>query len=210
MAFGGTDTFDILRLHAADTLARSPTLPVTLASFGLSESQVSRTRSFELAGRQINGARMDMNRIDTMVALGSTEVWQVRNKNPFPHNFHVHDVQFEVLSIDGAPRPRPNCRGRRDTVYLEPFREYRLIMVFQDYPDPVSPYMYHCHLLLHEDQGMMGQFPHREARGRSFGDATRIQRVSCGQELLPRRHSIRETCDAAGSDFSSLRMETCF
>lgn len=157
VAFGGTDTFDILRFHAADTLARSATLPVILASFGLRESQVSRTRSFELSGREINGARMDMSRIDTMVALGSTEVWQVLNRNPFPHNFHIHDVQFEVLSIDGAPPP-PGLQGRKDTVYLEPFRTYRLIMVFQDYADPVSPYMYHCHLLLHEDQGMMGQF----------------------------------------------------
>lgn len=156
-AFGGTDTFDILRLRAADTLAHSATLPVTLASFGLSESRVSTTRSFELQGRQINGAVMDMNRIDTIVNLGATEVWQVRNRNPFPHNFHIHDVQFEVLSIDDAAPP-PELQGRKDTVYLEPFRRYRLIMVFQSYADPVSPYMYHCHLLLHEDQGMMGQF----------------------------------------------------
>jgi FtsP/CotA-like multicopper oxidase with cupredoxin domain len=81
----------------------------------------------------------------------------VTNRNPFPHNFHVHDVQFEVLGIDGAPPP-PELAGRKDTVYLEPRRDYRLIMRFADYADDKVPYMYHCHLLLHEDEGLMGQF----------------------------------------------------
>jgi hypothetical protein len=48
--------------------------------------------------------------------------------------------------------------GWKDTVYLRPQEEYRLIMRFTDYTDPDFPYMYHCHLLWHEDQGMMGQF----------------------------------------------------
>jgi hypothetical protein len=43
-------------------------------------------------------------------------------------------------------------------VYLSPRKTYRLIMTFEDYADPHVPFMYHCHLLLHEDEGMMGQF----------------------------------------------------
>jgi FtsP/CotA-like multicopper oxidase with cupredoxin domain len=42
-------------------------------------------------------------------------------------------------------------------VYLEPDRTYRLLMRFDDYTDPEVPYMFHCHMLLHEDEGMMGQ-----------------------------------------------------
>jgi FtsP/CotA-like multicopper oxidase with cupredoxin domain len=48
-------------------------------------------------------------------------------------------------------------------VYLPPRVPVRLIMRFPDYPDPDSPYMFHCHLIFHEDQGMMGQFVVAEA-----------------------------------------------
>jgi len=74
-----------------------------------------------------------------------------------PHSFHVHDVQFQVLSI-GGEAPPAELTGRKDTIYLRPNTAYRLIMRFDDYADVESPYMYHCHLLWHEDQGMMGQF----------------------------------------------------
>src|SRR5699024_4719470 len=118
---------------------------------------VSVRRHFELQGRQINGARMDMARIDETVQVGSTELWTVRNLDLFPHNFHVHDVQFQVHAIDGEPPP-PELAGRKDTVYLEPNRDYELLMRFEDYTDPQLPYMYHCHLLRHEDEGLMAQF----------------------------------------------------
>jgi bilirubin oxidase len=100
---------------------------------------------------------MAMDHIDEVVELGSTEIWKVTNNMAFPHNFHVHDVQFQVLSIAGAAPP-PELAGWKDTVYLRPNSEYRLIMRFDDYSDPDHPYMYHCHLLRHEDSGMMGQF----------------------------------------------------
>jgi FtsP/CotA-like multicopper oxidase with cupredoxin domain len=66
-------------------------------------------------------------------------------------------VQFQILSIDGA-EPPDHLSGRKDTDYLSPRKTYRLIMSFEDYTDPDVPLMYHCHLLLHEDEGMMGQF----------------------------------------------------
>jgi FtsP/CotA-like multicopper oxidase with cupredoxin domain len=69
----------------------------------------------------------------------------------------VHDVQFRVLTVDGAAPP-PELAGRKDTIYLEPQRRYRLLMRFEDYADAEHAYMYHCHMLLHEDEGMMGQF----------------------------------------------------
>ena len=48
---------------------------------------------------------MDMARIDETVELDSTEMWEVHNRDGMPHNFHVHDVQFQVLSVDGAAPP---------------------------------------------------------------------------------------------------------
>ncbi|MBD8044940.1 multicopper oxidase domain-containing protein [Arthrobacter sp. Sa2BUA2] len=156
-AFGAADRLDVLKLQAAPQLQPSAPLPDRLAEYGIPESDAGVTRTFQVQDRQINGRSMDMDRIDAEVALGATEIWEVTNTHGVPHNWHVHDVQFEVLDIDGA-EPPPELQGRKDTIYLEPERTYRLIMRFEDYADPDNPYMYHCHLLLHEDQGLMGQF----------------------------------------------------
>ena len=157
-AFGGEDTADLLELRARKTLSPSPALPAELAAIAwLDASRAVQERRFTLEDRAINGREMDMERIDATVEVDTIEVWEVYNRNLFPHNFHVHDVQFQVLSVDGG-EPAPHLRGWKDTVYLEPRRTYRLAMEFADYADPTAPYMFHCHLLLHEDEGMMGQF----------------------------------------------------
>jgi FtsP/CotA-like multicopper oxidase with cupredoxin domain len=156
---GGSDRFDVLELRAADRLAPSPSLPERLAAApDLADPGVQEPdRTFELAGRSINGQKMDMGRIDEVVELGDTEVWEVRNVDGGYHNFHVHDVQFQVLSIDGAPPPAA-LGGWKDTVLVRPGEAIQLAVRFSDYADPDTPYMYHCHLLMHEDHGMMGQF----------------------------------------------------
>lgn len=157
-AMGANDEFDVLELRAAPTLAPSPPVADVLTTLEpLPSTDAAVTRRFSLSAREINGRRMDMSRIDETIDVGATEVWEVRNDDASPHNFHVHDVQFRVLDIDGD-RPPAELGGLKDTVYLEPRRTYRLIMRFEDHADPAAPYMYHCHLLLHEDQGLMGQF----------------------------------------------------
>jgi FtsP/CotA-like multicopper oxidase with cupredoxin domain len=154
--FGGDDSFDLLKLQAAAVLKPSAEIsPVLAASSSVKEASV--TRSFTLEGREINDRKMDMDRIDESAALGATEIWEVRNGNPFPHNFHIHDVQFQILSIDGV-KPPDHLADRKDTLYLSPQKTYRLIMSFEEYADQDVPFIYHCHLLLHEDEGLMGQF----------------------------------------------------
>ena len=158
---GGHDSFDVLEFRAAETLTPAPEPAWSPSSHAeedaLVEAEAAKTRKFELEEREINGERMDMNRIDEVAYVGDTEVWEVRSKQPIPHSFHIHDVQFEVLSVDGEAPP-VEMSGRKDTIYLEPNRDYRLLMRFEDFADPTMPYMYHCHMLLHEDEGMMGQF----------------------------------------------------
>ena len=117
----------------------------------------------------INGKLMDMDRIDEEVTLGTTEIWDVVNDamgrgmmgpmGNVPHNFHVHGLQFFILSINGAPPP-PELAGPKDTVLLWPGDRVELVLRFTDY---TGIYMYHCHLLEHEDEGMMGQFLVTEA-----------------------------------------------
>ncbi|MFJ3407085.1 multicopper oxidase family protein [Promicromonospora sp. NPDC090134] len=155
---GFADRLDICRFRAADTLADETTLPAALgAAPDLADAAVATERSFVLASDQINGRSMAMDRIDFGVQEGTVEVWEVTNDNGYIHNFHVHDVQFQVLTVDGAAPP-PHLRGWKDTVLLVQGSRYRLAMRFSDHTDPNVPYMYHCHLLQHEDDGMMGQF----------------------------------------------------
>ncbi len=59
--------------------------------------------------------------------------------------------------MDGAAPPAA-YQGWQDTIYLRPGGTARIAVPFGAYADPRHPYMYHCHLLYHEDQGMMGQF----------------------------------------------------
>ena len=100
---------------------------------------------------------MDMARIDEVVRLGDIEIWEVRNRGGQAHPFHVHLVQFQILDRNGQP-PTPAELGWKDTVLVPQGEVVRIIMPFERYADPQIPYMYHCHIMEHEDNGMMGQF----------------------------------------------------
>ncbi|MGF1662759.1 MAG: multicopper oxidase family protein [Kineosporiaceae bacterium] len=154
---GGADSFDVLELRAAAGLAASPELPAVLAPApDVDPGDAARTRTFVLETPQINGRVMDMARVDEVVTAGETEIWQVTNAGG-AHNFHVHGVLFRVLDVDGRD-PGPQLSGWKDTVYLGSGQTVRLAMRFEADTDPDTPYLFHCHLLRHHDDGMMGQF----------------------------------------------------
>ena len=155
---GGEDHLDIMQFRAADRLDGLTAVPAQLVDVPrMDESTATTTRNFDLSGYAINNQTMDMGRIDEVVTLGDTEIWTVTNIDGQTHNFHVHDVQFQILDIDGQ-EPPPYLQGWKDTVWLKQGEPVRLIMRFTDYASNEWPYMYHCHMLRHEDQGMMGQF----------------------------------------------------
>ncbi|WP_082738572.1 multicopper oxidase family protein [Microbacterium sp. CCH5-D1] len=155
---GAADELDVLLLSAGNELRQAQLLPAIFGSLGtMTPADAAQTRTFELGDNRINGQRMDMERIDAEVAAETIEVWEVQNIHTKPHNFHIHDVQFLVLDIDGDAPPS-ELTGWKDTIYAPPGVLLRLIMRFGQNPDPEIPYMYHCHLLWHEDAGMMGQF----------------------------------------------------
>lgn len=154
----GSAAFDVLQLRAAASLTPSPDVPAHLADVPAPDpSGAVAERTFVMSGHNIDDRQMDLGRADVVATVDTSEVWTVRNDNPLPHSFHVHDMQFRILAIDGSPPPA-RLAGYKDTIALEGDREYRLLVRFDDYADPATPYMYHCHLLWHEDQGMMGQF----------------------------------------------------
>ena len=105
----------------------------------------------------INDKVMDMNRIDETIRLGDTEIWEISNETEMAHPFHIHDIQFQILDRNGQA-PSAGEAGWKDTVLVFPKEKVRVITRFEDFADPDTPYMYHCHILEHEDSGMMGQF----------------------------------------------------
>jgi len=161
-AIQDTDIMNIVDFKPSDTTTASHTLPTRLNTITrLDEAEAQTTRSFVLSMSQmqfaINGKSMDMNRIDETIPAGATEIWEVTNSSGMLHSFHVHDVQYQILSRNGQ-LPAANELGWKDTVIVNPMETVRIIIKFSDYRDDTVPYMYHCHILEHEDQGMMGQF----------------------------------------------------
>jgi FtsP/CotA-like multicopper oxidase with cupredoxin domain len=156
-AEGGDDSFDVLELRAAARLAPSPEVPDDLAPApDVPADEVVRTRSIGLDGTSsIDGRQMDLERIDAVARAGSVERWEVSGGGT-AHSFHLHDVRFLVEAVDGA-EPPAHLRGWKDTVFLPHGARVRLLVRFGPHSDDEVPYMFHCHLLRHEDQGMMGQ-----------------------------------------------------
>ncbi|WP_404284379.1 multicopper oxidase family protein [Exiguobacterium aurantiacum] len=104
----------------------------------------------------IDGKQFDPDRIDINVQQGSTEIWEIYNREDMmggmTHPFHVHGVQFRILERDGQPPP-DNERGWKDTVAVAPGEKVKIEMTFRE----TGTFMYHCHILEHEENGMMGQ-----------------------------------------------------
>lgn len=123
----------------------------------LSAPDAAQTRRFALDSWTINNKAMDHTRVDAVVKKGDTEIWEIQNQSPFYHPFHIHGVQFLVLDRNQVTAPAYE-QGWKDTVIVRPAETVRVIMQFNDYADPHLPYMFHCHILEHEDKGMMGQF----------------------------------------------------
>jgi len=106
----------------------------------------------------INNAHYDMDVINERVPFNNTEIWQLTNQTPIAHPFHIHNVSFYVLTVNGNPPPA-HMRGRKDVVIVPAgMGVVRFITKFEDFYNDTLPYMYHCHMLTHEDDGMMGQF----------------------------------------------------
>jgi FtsP/CotA-like multicopper oxidase with cupredoxin domain len=102
----------------------------------------------------INGRTHDPNRIDVETKLGTTEIWEITSVG-MPHPFHVHGALFRILSLNDKPPP-DHLAGWKDVVLVE--GEAKLLVKFTKPATREHPFMYHCHILEHEDAGMMGQY----------------------------------------------------
>lgn len=117
----------------------------------------------------IDGLTYDMGVINDTVCVDTKEIWTIQNKTEVAHPFHIHKIQFRVLDVvdsagNNVDLEEHGMNGPKDDVLIFPGWTLRFLAQFDDYPDPIDPmntYMYHCHILTHEDSiggGMMHQF----------------------------------------------------
>ncbi|HMC06529.1 MAG TPA: multicopper oxidase family protein [Solirubrobacterales bacterium] len=102
----------------------------------------------------INGKRFDPARSDAFPALGSTETWAVTNNTGVAHVIHMHSTDWYMLSRNGQP-PRPWEDCLKESFFINPGDTIHVAAYFSDY---LGKFVIHCHMLDHEDHGLMDQF----------------------------------------------------
>ena len=146
-------------------------LPMTLATnVYWTTSDVSNTRTINITGGA-NLTEFTFNNIsytptlfNHTLKLNAVEQWNIVNNQVFGHSFHIHDIKFKIVSRSGGTQVSSNGQaasyesGWKDTVYLPRNEKVSVIAKYDDFASNTNPFMFHCHLLQHEDGGMMGQF----------------------------------------------------
>lgn len=173
---------EVLRVQVTRTGEPGPGLPERLAALGFYNEQDAvnrrRPRRFDLTMHMaglINGRTFEMESVasDEVVRLGDLEVWEFANLgggmgmmggSDQPHPMHIHGVQFQVLErrLESGSRRAYNSLsdgfvdyGWKDTVLVIPGEVVRVLVKFDHY---AGLYLYHCHNLEHEDNGMMRNY----------------------------------------------------
>jgi FtsP/CotA-like multicopper oxidase with cupredoxin domain len=146
----------LLEFRVTQHLVDDSSIPPTLRQLpDIGESTLTRNWSFDQTGGHwtINGLRFDPNRVDARPVLGTTEKWVFTNPTVQAHTVHIHDVSQQCVSRDGGA-----CypyEAIKETWYLAPGEVLEVKLKFTDH---TGMYMLHCHMVEHEDDGMMTQF----------------------------------------------------
>lgn len=158
----GTRSSALMKFRIRGTTSQRARVPSTLAHILRLElpERVATTWTFGTSTDahgtywSINGRRYDPERVDYRVPLGATQMWRLRNTSTMTHYVHLHEELWQTVSRDGR-RPPPWERGYEDTWRLDPGETVVVAAKFTDY---TGRFMVHCHMLDHEDDGMMATF----------------------------------------------------
>jgi FtsP/CotA-like multicopper oxidase with cupredoxin domain len=155
----GDDTYpesDLVTLHSTGAAVQTPAMPASLtARDEIADSEIVQKRTFTFSENEktnqffINKKEFDPNRVDVQPKLGTAEEWTLRNASDEQHPFHIHVNDFQVISINGKPY---DAHGLQDTVPLLPHQDVVIRTRFTDF---TGKFVFHCHILNHEDNGMM-------------------------------------------------------
>lgn len=166
----GKQGFKIMKFKTTQSVSDSFTVPSTLSSINtIPVSSASQTRNFTLDVMQmsgnmnmtgmhrINGKTYDKSRIDENVSASATEIWVIDNsQGDEPHPVHLHGVHFQILErTGGRGQLIASETGWKDSVLLLPQEKVKLIIPFASL---TGVFVFHCHNLEHEDDGMMLQY----------------------------------------------------
>jgi len=174
MSMGKDKDFDVLLIDATQASKSERSLPQQLSKHAdWSHVNVAAERQISLemgmgggmgmmrGGRggmmRINGQAFDMRRIDYRLKSNTYEIWAIKNDSRMEHPFHIHNTQFKILSRNGRA-PKIHEVGYKDTVIVHQNETVKILFPTGPYSNANASYMYHCHILEHEDGGMMGQF----------------------------------------------------
>jgi FtsP/CotA-like multicopper oxidase with cupredoxin domain len=155
-----TDPVTLATLAVTGPAATSPAIPATLPAPAVPSGIVVRQRQLTMAmgmgvdagmgmSFTIDGRTFDHQRDDQTIQLGTTEEWTVTNTSPMDHPFHLHAWPFHVLATSN---PDQLTAVRQDVVLVPRQGWARLRIPFSDH---AGRSVYHCHVLDHEDLGMM-------------------------------------------------------
>jgi spore coat protein A, manganese oxidase len=159
----GTPTASIMQFRVTHKATDHTRIPSTLEAPPpiKAPKKPSMTWTFGLGGDAatgtywtVNGKPFDPHRVDVEVPLGSTQTWLLKNVSPLTHYIHLHEEEWHTIAVDGK-KPPPWERGLEDTWRLDPGETIEVAAKFTDY---TGVFMLHCHMLDHEDDGMMAQF----------------------------------------------------
>lgn len=109
----------------------------------------------------INGNQFDLPFVNDTIMLNATEKWVISNQTAVAHPFHIHDIHFFIIAVDSIitggtvslPIP-PEYQGPKDNVLVKAGHQVTFVTKFTDFATQISAdsaYMYHCHILTHED-----------------------------------------------------------
>ena len=163
----GRQDFKLMKFKVDRASTSTFTLPSVLSAIAaIDHGQAVKTRTFDIAamngegghggmGRHsINGRTFEMDRVDEIVQAGTTEIWEFDNMmGDEIHPMHIHGVQFQVLQrMGGRNEIIASEKGWKDTVLVMAGEKVKVIMTFPEYR---GTFVFHCHNLEHEDDGMM-------------------------------------------------------
>lgn len=165
----------LMKINVGTANGKPGTLPKEFAPYNIPNAEqtaVTRNKSLLLYNSDpnsppfsIDSINYEMEVINDTIYLGDIEVWNVTNTSTVAHPFHIHDIHFFITSITNVNGKKmsvpPYMRGPKDVAPVTDSSSFSLIMQFNDFATPIEPensYMYHCHILAHEDGGMMHQF----------------------------------------------------
>ncbi len=164
-------TFDVLRINVGAATGNAViTRPATLTTntfYGLSD--VTNTRTVSITGGIPNSSTLlfsfdnlgySPSVINQNLNLNAVERWNITNTSGFSHSFHIHDIQFHLISRTGGNNTGIHAyeEGWKDVLFIGQNQTVSFIAKFDGFASDTNPFMYHCHFSNHEDEGLMGQF----------------------------------------------------